>query len=232
MSEPGGPAERPSDRYFDGERSDLLDWLGTGAGRVLEIGCGAGGNATWLRSRGASRLVGIDLDASSIRAASDRLDLAIYGDVATVLPTLNEVFDLVICADVLEHLPDPWLVLGMLRERLADGGLVVASIPNVRHYRSLVRIAFGRGFTPEPEGVFDATHLRFFTRQNIDQLFRRCGLRPVRWGTSPPRRLLTIRRFVNRGLLADYLTYQWFVAAERADRPSPPSPVSLRGPWT
>ncbi len=210
-----GSVGRPSGSYYAGERTDLLEFLASAPGRVLEVGCGAGGNAAWLRGHGARRLVGIDIDAASIAAASKVLDLALEGSVEAVLPSLGESFDLIICADVLEHLVDPGSVLAQLRTRLADGGLVVASIPNIRHYRSLARIAFGNGFAPEREGVFDATHLRFFTRGNIDQLLRDSGLEPVRWGSSPPRRLKTLRWAINRGPLAEYLTFQWFVVARR-----------------
>jgi 2-polyprenyl-3-methyl-5-hydroxy-6-metoxy-1,4-benzoquinol methylase len=204
---------RPSNRYFAGERSDLLTWLGGSHERVLEIGCGAGGNAEWLRQRGAKRLVGIDIDEASVRAAADAFDSAILGSVEAVLPALTEVFDLVICADVLEHLMDPRAVLGELADHLDSHGTIVASIPNVRHFRSLARIALGRGFAPETEGVFDATHLHFFTRDNIAEMIRGAGLEPVRWGSSPSRRLRRLRAAISRGPAAEYLTYQWFVTA-------------------
>ena len=210
---PGAVAGRPSDAYYAGARIDLLEFLASAPGRVLEVGCGAGGNAAWLRQHGATRLVGIDIDPESVATAARVLDLAIEGRVESVLPTVDESFDLIICADVLEHLVDPWSVLAQLRDRLAEGGVILASIPNIRQYRSLWRIAFGAGFAPEREGVFDATHLRFFTRRNIDDMFRASGLRPIRWSFSPPRRLKALRSALTRGLLGEYLAYQWYVIA-------------------
>ncbi len=210
---PGRTAGRPAGTYFAGQRTDLLGWYGGRCTRVLEVGCGAGGNAGWLRANGAQRLVGIDVDAASIRAAAHEFDLAINDTVEAALPKLKESFDLIVCADVLEHLIDPTAVLGELASRLDPGGHVVASIPNIRHYRNLARIAFGKGFAPEREGPFDATHLRFFTKSNIAAMLVAAGLEPVRWGASPPRRLARVRRAVSRGPVAEYLTFQWFVEA-------------------
>jgi 2-polyprenyl-3-methyl-5-hydroxy-6-metoxy-1,4-benzoquinol methylase len=209
---------RQFDRYFAGDRRDLLDWLGGHHERVLEIGCGAGGNSVWLRQHGAKRIVGIELDAASAEAARSVFDNIILGRVEDVVASVTESFDLVVCADVLEHLPDPVSVLASLAARLDTGGVLIASIPNIRHYRALARIAFGRGFSGDPEGVFDRTHLRFFTRANIREMLVASGLEPARWGTSPARRLRRIRGLLSRRFLAEYLTYQWFVAAVHPGR--------------
>lgn len=209
------PADRAlrSDRYFAGDRSDLLDWVGGRHARVLEIGCGAGGNAAWLRRHGASRIVGIDLDRRSVEAARAVFDAVLLGRVEDVLQLADETFDLVVCADVLEHLEDPEGTVRSLAQHIGPGGILAASIPNIRHYRALGRIAFGRGFAPDPEGVFDGTHLRFFTRANVAETLRRAGLEPDRWGSSPPRRMRRIRGLVTKGPISEYLTYQWFVVA-------------------
>lgn len=226
MKLPPDATDQPSDQYFAGERHDLLDWLGGNHERVLEIGGGAGGNAGWLRGHGARRIVGIELDPASADAARRVFDDVLEGPVEEVLPAVCESFDLVICADVLEHLANPGGVLAELAARLDPEGTLVASIPNIRHYRALARIAFGRGFAGDPEGVFDRTHLRFFTRANIAETLAASGLKPVRWGASPPRRFRTIRRAIANGFLGDYTAYQWYVAAvhavSRQDSPQGP----------
>jgi hypothetical protein len=67
-----------------------------------------------------------------------------------------------------------------VRPFLADGGAVVASIPNVAH--GSVRLALLDGeFRYRPTGLLDSTHLRFFTRETVDELFEGTGYAVVRW---------------------------------------------------
>src|SRR5664280_2280125 len=87
-------------------------------------------------------------------------------------------FDVVIFGDVLEHLRRPLDVLRMARPLLAPGGFVVASIPNIAH--GAVRLALLEGrFDYRPLGLLDDTHVRFFTRESVEALFRDAGLIPV-----------------------------------------------------
>jgi 2-polyprenyl-3-methyl-5-hydroxy-6-metoxy-1,4-benzoquinol methylase len=77
--------------------------------------------------------------------------------------------------DVLEHLADPWVTLERLRPKLTPGGVVVASIPNFRYLPALARIVFARDFPQEDAGIFDRTHLRFFTYKSIRRMFTEAG---------------------------------------------------------
>jgi 2-polyprenyl-3-methyl-5-hydroxy-6-metoxy-1,4-benzoquinol methylase len=202
-------------------RQDLLSWLGGGYARVLEIGCGAGGNASWLRGHGATRIVGIELDPASARQAGKVFDHVLTEPVETGLAKLDEIFDLIICADVLEHLVDPWTTVRALADLAAPGGTLVASIPNIRYARSIWQIAIGAGFEYSTEGIFDRTHLRFFTRRNIEAMLVGGGWRPRRWGQSRSRRLARLRRvlwFLTAGRSGEFLAYQWYVSAQVAAR--------------
>jgi SAM-dependent methyltransferase len=96
--------------------------------------------------------------------------LVLAEDVETALGKLDESFDLVVCADVLEHLVDPWETVRRLRSVAAPGGTPVMSVPNIRFYRALWKIGFGDGFRYETDGIFDVTHLRFFTRSTIESM--------------------------------------------------------------
>ena len=84
------PSGRPGEDYFRGERADLLSWLGGRYRTVLEVGCGAGGNAGWLREHGATRIVGIELDPTSARQASEVFDLVLDCPVEVGLPKVDE----------------------------------------------------------------------------------------------------------------------------------------------
>jgi 2-polyprenyl-3-methyl-5-hydroxy-6-metoxy-1,4-benzoquinol methylase len=209
---------RKKDDYYLGDRGELLGWLGGRYSRVLEIGCGSGGNAAWLRQHGATRIVGIETDAESAARARQVFDEVIGESVDTALQSLDESFDLIICADVLEHLIDPWRVTKELAGKAAENGLMVVSIPNIRHYRALWRIAFGVGFRYEDEGTFDLTHLRFFDRSGLERMLHQGGWAPERWGGSVGRRLQALRFAMRLGRPWEYAVYQWHVVARLAPR--------------
>ena len=83
-------------------------------------------------------------------------------------------FDVILFADVLEHMPHPGPVLRLARQWLAPNGCVIASIPNVAH-RTIRLSLLGGQFTCTPFGLMDATHLRWFTVQSTRQLFVGAG---------------------------------------------------------
>jgi SAM-dependent methyltransferase len=219
--------ERPEDRYYDGERGDLLSWVGGWYRNVLEIGCGRGGNARWLRDHGAQHIVGIELDAASAAAASIVLDRVLAQPAEEALAVVEEQFDLIICADVLEHLLDPWTFVAALGRNAAPDATLVVSIPNIRFIRALWQIAAGDGFRYERSGIFDRTHLRFFTRGNVEDMLVAAGWIPDRWGHSTSLRQQRLREWLfraTRGRSGEYLAYQWFVAAHRRGAPTDRSP--------
>jgi GT2 family glycosyltransferase/tetratricopeptide (TPR) repeat protein len=90
------------------------------------------------------------------------------------LPFPPGAFDAIVCGDILEHLREPEPLLRRARTWLAPDGCIVASIPNVRHH-SVVRSLLEGNWTYESAGLLDRTHLRFFTRREIEKLFFRAG---------------------------------------------------------
>jgi 2-polyprenyl-3-methyl-5-hydroxy-6-metoxy-1,4-benzoquinol methylase len=144
-------------------------------------------------------------------------DLVLTEPVETGLTKLDEDFDLIICADVLEHLIDPWTAVRAMSHRAAPGGVLVASVPNIRFVRAIWQIVLGRGFDYTTEGTFDRTHLRFFTRRNIGGMLVAGGWRPERWGFSKSRRLSRLRDALwslTSGRSGEFLAYQWYVSAQ------------------
>jgi SAM-dependent methyltransferase len=122
-------------------------------------------------------VTGIELDPEAARRAERYCERVIVGDVEhlDVEGELDESsFDVVVFGDVLEHLKDPLAALKRLRFALQPEGYVVASIPNVAH--GSVRLALLRGrFRYRSLGLLDETHLRFFTRESVEQLFEDGG---------------------------------------------------------
>lgn len=88
----------------------------------------------------------------------------------------GEAFDVVVAADVLEHLPDPGRALDLLRPLVRPGGLLLVSLPNVANVTVRLPLLFGR-FTYTPRGLLDASHLRFFTRRTGRALLVEHGFR-------------------------------------------------------
>ena len=109
--------------------------------------------------------------------ARNRLDEVHVGDVEKIdLPFGTAAFDCVVCGDVIEHLREPGRFLARVRDWLDPDGRIVASLPNVRHY-SVVTALLEGNWTYESAGLLDETHLSFFTRRDIIDLFERAGFR-------------------------------------------------------
>jgi methionine biosynthesis protein MetW len=147
--------------------------------RVLDVGCATGYLAAALAARGCA-VVGVEADPVAAAAAAGACERVVTGDVETAecraaLDALAP-FDAVVCGDVLEHLREPWDALRFLATLLAPGGRAVISVPNIGHWTA--RRALLRGRFPYAEhGLFDRTHLRFFTRAGARGLARSAGLR-------------------------------------------------------
>lgn len=208
------------DSYFVGLRPDVKVVVPAGATRILDVGCGAGRLGASLKAERDRYVAGIELHKESAALAATVLDKVICGSVAEI--AMEEVgqpasFDCIIFADILEHLLDPWGTLRRFRTLLAPGGVVVASIPNIGHITIIMDLLRGRWHYRE-RGLLDQTHLRFFTRRSIEELFRQADLEVVRWEANY--RLLERNRRYQRlavglakGPLKALLTYQYRVVA-------------------
>ena len=154
--------------------SRLRRWLhGIGPKRILDLGCADGSFGELLR-RDGHRVVGVDVhEWPGVR---DRLDDFISADLNQGLPAvLPGSFDVVLAADIVEHLAQPEVVLRQSRSVLAPGGVILVSVPNISHWYGRLRIATGH-FSYDSRGLFDAGHLRFFTTTVFERLADGCGL--------------------------------------------------------
>jgi 2-polyprenyl-3-methyl-5-hydroxy-6-metoxy-1,4-benzoquinol methylase len=171
--------------YFDHVRPEILALIPQTARQVLDIGCGAGRLGEALKARQTAEVYGIEYDEQAAQAARRRLDRVIVGDVESSFVTFApHSLDAIVCGDVLEHLREPARVLSRARDWLRPDGVLIASIPNVRHH-SIVSSLLGGNWTYETAGLLDRTHLRFFTRSSIEDLFHLAGFRIQRWGGVP-----------------------------------------------
>jgi SAM-dependent methyltransferase len=162
--------------YYESERPEMMQLLPTTTQRVLEIGCGTGGFGALVKQRRGAEYWAIEYNAAVAEKAGRKLDRVFTGDADELVPDLPDgYFDAVVCNDVLEHLAYPTLTLQRLRPKLRANGVVVASIPNIRYLPALSQIVFRRDFPADEEGIFDRTHLRFFTKRSIRRMFDMAG---------------------------------------------------------
>ena len=158
----------------------LMVELVGGTKRVLDVGCATGYLARALVERGCT-VSGVEFDAEAAEEARPHLERLVIGDLETM--DLAEAFgddrfDVVVFGDVLEHLRNPLPVLRGAKALLADRGSVVVSIPNIAHGSVRLALLAGR-FDYQDLGLLDSTHVRFFTRSSVEDLFREAGMVPI-----------------------------------------------------
>jgi SAM-dependent methyltransferase len=192
--------------------------------RVLDVGCAGGYLGAILAGRGY-RVTGIDTPGAALGGYPDRIEM-LEADLDLGLPPLTGRFDFVICADVLEHLRRPALLLRELRAVLADGGRLAASLPNSGHAYFRWNVLTGR-FPAEDRGLFDRTHLHFYTWRGWTDLFHATGFRietlrcsgvPIglalpKWEGSAAVRALERTSYESARLWKTMFAYQFIVTA-------------------
>ncbi len=207
-----GRFDKP-DEYYDSTREKLLELLPTAPTRILDLGCGSG--RTWQGTE--SEVHGVERDKGAAKRARNVLKEVHQGDLETLcLPYRENSFDCLIFADVLEHLYDPWGALLRYRPLLAEDGVLLLSIPNIRYYRALQPLLFRADFPYQRRGVQDIDHLRFFARRNVEWLVQQTGFQVCDWKDN--RRGSRLLRGINRALfgsLDDLLTKQFLICARR-----------------
>nr|MDQ6880606.1 class I SAM-dependent methyltransferase [Pseudomonadota bacterium] len=222
-----------------GERTSLsvLAGMVRSDSRVLDLGTGSGALGEYLRDKAGCEVDGITIneqEAALARPHYRRVETADLEQPGWAAAFETKAYDFIVCADVLEHLRQPQLVLQACRQLLAPEGQVLISVPNAG-YSGLVAELLRGDFTYRDEGLLDRTHLRFFTRRSLVRFLEDEGwaIRTI----EPVERPLTESEFripfeqlppaVARYLLAvpDAATYQLIVSAQ--PRSAVPVPANL-----
>jgi len=160
----------------------------------LDLGCGDGSAAaTWLTSR-IARYVGVDISESAVRNACERgLDARTIEDAST-LPFPDATFDLVLCTEVLEHVFQPQLVALEILRVLRPGAMLIATVPNVTHWRHRISFCFQGCWDPyghnlSVERPWSDPHIRFFTNKTLQRMLTLTGFDHVQISGGLPDRL-------------------------------------------
>lgn len=159
--------------YPDSAREEMHPLVPASARRVLDVGCHRGAFGARLRTHGRT-VFGIELDAATAADAAARLDEVIVGRYPDDIPS-GATFDCVVFNDVLEHMEDPWSALAATVAHLEPEGTVVASIPNVRNVEVIYPLLTRGTWRYQDQGLLDRTHVRFFTKSSMRELFEGSG---------------------------------------------------------
>lgn len=219
------------DAAYTTPRPDVFEMVPPAARHILDVGCSNGALGLSLREAQPGRSVcGIEFDTRFAHEAAKHLDYVLNADLNLLNwseALTGRSFDCIIFADVLEHLVDPKRCLLQACQHLQPGGCVVVSLPNIRHLSSLWAIFLSGRFPQRDRGIFDRTHLRWFTSADAHSLLFDCGLKlsatnlALRWGDRGGGRM---NQLLNRlpsavqqwAPVREFLTYQMCLRAEVA----------------
>lgn len=164
--------------YFEDVNQGVLRRAPSGGARVLDVGCGSGLLGAAITARG-NEVWGIDNAEAIAEVAASRLHRFLLADVtsadAVAAALGEETFDVLVFADVLEHVFDPVGMLSSYRRFLKPGGHVIVSVPNVGIWSVRLALLSGR-FDYAQTGTLDKTHVRFFTRRTLTRALEAAGL--------------------------------------------------------
>jgi len=213
-----------NERYYGTARAEILPWLPQRGERMLDVGCGAGTTTAMVRERRQVMWAGGIEYVPTVAADAETICDRVWTGDAMAAPLESEIapgsLDLVLCLDVLEHLPDPWTLVNRLSSLIAPGGRLIVSVPNIRNWKFIWRLAAKGDFHYRDAGLLDRTHLRFFVRSTAVALATCGGLRlvgavPAKGGRVPEASWLLARIGA-----AEVLAKQWTVGAARAGTPN------------
>ncbi|HEU5162185.1 MAG TPA: class I SAM-dependent methyltransferase [Thermoanaerobaculia bacterium] len=151
-------------------------------GRFVDLGAFGGEVGGAVRSHfGTTTAVERDPDQMATLAA--RYDRVVIADLEQI-ENLPGPLDAVLLADVLEHLRAPEELLSLAAKRLAPGGRIFISIPNVANLAIRLQLLLGR-FEYQDRGILDRTHVRFYTRKTARRLIESAGLTVLHEAATP-----------------------------------------------
>jgi SAM-dependent methyltransferase len=210
--------------YYSNIRLDLINLIDKKSQnlKVLEIGAAYGETLFYLKQNGiASEVVGVDIFEDAKNKQNYKpLDQFIFGDIEKIdLPEYFQHFDLILLADVLEHLFEPKSVLETLKKYLKEDGKIIISMPNIRYYSALYKIVFKGNFKYEESGIFDYTHVRFYCRKNIQELLETAGYKVLKQESSiinyQGKSIAKLINLITFGIFEEFFSTQYFFVVKK-----------------
>lgn len=163
-------------RYYNCYKWEITPLIPEGPHSVLDLGCGTGIFGRKLREQNKAReVIGVEIFKEAADEAARYYEKVHHGDVEQLKLDYEDYFDFVICGDIIEHLKDPWTILGRIKTWLKTEGHVLVSIPNLRYWRVLKDLVFRGDWEYQDAGILDRTHLRFFTEKSFLRALSEAG---------------------------------------------------------
>ena len=203
--------------YFGQSRPEILELIKNSDKNILDIGCGSGVLGAQIKKTFEDvKITGIEFSKDAAAQAKNNLDVVIQGDIVNMeLHFEEKTFDLIIFADVLEHLSAPESALNNVLPYLKNNGRVIVSLPNVRHFSVLLPLIFKDSWEYQDRGIMDKTHLRFFTRSSAVKLIEESGLevKLITKNLRYVKKLAIIIDKITFGKLKGFFVQQWIIVA-------------------
>lgn len=202
--------------YARSTRLDILPLFDRPYAHILDIGCASGTTGALLKKQAlCSRVTGIEPFADHIPLALAQLDRVYHATVEQALAELlPEQFDCILCLDVLEHLVDPWSVWQKLPDLLKPSGIIICSIPNIQHYSVSLPLVLCGKWRYSPAGLLDCSHLRFFTKEGVQELLNMSALSHEIFKANMGQTARILNR-LSFGLLSGILSYQYLTRSRK-----------------
>lgn len=218
--------ENKQEGYYENVRHDLIRFFNESNKtlKVLEVGAAYGETLFFLKNSGlASEVVGVELfqDTNNLDKYK-KLDHFLFGDIQTLdLSKFENHFDVILLADVLEHLIEPLPALEKVKKLLKNEGEIIISIPNIRHYSSFIKIFIKGNFQYEDSGIFDYTHMRFYCQKDIIKLVQKAGFTIEKSeGSIKNYQGKSVAKFFNSltfGFFEEFLSVQYFFKIKKTN---------------
>lgn len=161
---------------------DLLGFIPKNAATLIEVGCSSGALAReYKKINNNCQYIGVECVAEYVKLAERYCDSVLELDIESAGEKFfrdNHACECWIFGDALEHLRDPWSLLAKIRAVIPVNGSIVACIPNAQHWSVQAKLSCG-DFRYENSGLLDRTHLRWFTRKTIFEMFQNAGFKIV-----------------------------------------------------
>jgi 2-polyprenyl-3-methyl-5-hydroxy-6-metoxy-1,4-benzoquinol methylase len=197
-------------------RTDILPLFDRKYSQVLDVGCSTGNTGVMLKDHHlCDQVTGIELFEETAKIAQTRLDAVIVTPVELALNQIpNESMDCILCLDVLEHLVDPWAVITALGAKVKPHGIIICSIPNIRHLSVLFNLIVRGQWRYTDSGILDRTHLRFFTKSSCYQLANVDGftVEQIHGHIGPKSRILN---YLSLGIFKNFLYGQYLTRSRK-----------------
>ena len=207
--------------YYLAPREDVLEIVkDIKFTNVLDVGCAGGALGRALKEKGAKTVIGLEMEPKAAEIAKKNIDKAYLCYIENFEPHFKkDEFDLMVCADVIEHLKDPWAFIKKYSFFVSEGGYLVISVPNIRYYQNFINLIKGN-WQYNDRGIYDKGHLRFFTLKNLRKLISDAGFEIIK--TDRIYRLREpyclhqdLAKYLSLYVFRDFFTFQFVVLAKK-----------------